>query len=249
MFPNGTECPAGVGTEDIAGCGTKDKLLRATSADKDGQEFELWCVDEAHFSVRFIKRDDNGVITDEKWIGVCPYNGGQNGAEAIRKNVPGGFLWKSAYYLSLDGGADDDGDRRQDKVQFWFDATAVKLLGRHSDPLLDDTEWWDGAEGGDVPDIPGDGEGNVHDAWMLLGTLTRSRELDPALPNGDECPPVLDTQVIDNSVGTSPDCDDNGLYDEFEIVDNPQLDQNGNSVLDACEVLVPGRPALPVNKR
>ncbi len=143
------------GTVNVSGCATLDRVLTQSGVDIHGRRFELWCIDGSYFGFRMIEPGD------EKWLGVCPYNGGINRAfieRSVNVNDPSEFIWQAAWYRSTDSdipGLDDDGDGKSDRVDFHFEVATCDFLGDHSeDRVVVDDEWWTRNEGDDQ--IPGD---------------------------------------------------------------------------------------------
>jgi hypothetical protein len=148
--------------------------------------FELWCIDMSYYALRFLCENDAGGIVDEKWIGLCPYNGGQNSCSLTK--IPckkeGGFVWVSSKYRSMDdhspppAGADNDdaaaegGAPKWDSVEFEFTVNACRLQGKHLDNIaVSHMQGFDRDGTTADPNIPGDPGGNVSHPRTLLSFL------------------------------------------------------------------------------
>ena len=203
LFPYAAECPCEIpaNAENIAGCPKGDSLWFRSESDTQNRHFELWCVDDSHFGLRFLTRNEQGTIINEKWVGLCPYGGGGNSAAgyntAFAYKTPleqGGFLWRTSGYISRDCRVDDDGDGKLDKVTYVFYVDPCELYGVH----FEDNEsvhngMWSG------PGIPGDPNSTEDGPILLLNLVPTDGAL--SLPKTtDDCPDPLETQTADVSV-------------------------------------------------
>ena len=235
MSPPGATCGSKGTRVNVAGCPDLDELIKTSDPDLQNRSFEFWCVDDAYFGFRFVTKDVGGNVTHEKWIGVCPYEGGINEAIAYYNSVAsGGFLWESSTYQSNDTRDDDDGDWKQDWVNFYFKVAESTLSGKHYDGIgLTDEKEWDCVAGNSIPDIPGDPNDTTDGPKDLLqelpvgGALGRWAVLD--------CPEdPLGQTVVDDSLPPE-DCNDNGFPDDMDIFYETSQDINGNGIPDECE--------------
>lgn len=180
LTPGGTTCGAATaaGPDNVAGdAEKKDRRWFRSEKDKNGYVFEFWCIDMAFYGLRFLCENGEGGIVNEKWVGVCPYEGGENDAYGRKVNCKkgGGFVWISSWYESKDTGENDDaaaegGRPKQDSVEFDFDAAKCTLRGKHFDAnKVTHMKDWD-RDGMGMPnaEIPGDAGGAASSPRSLL---------------------------------------------------------------------------------
>lgn len=239
FLPPGANCPGGEGTEDIAGCQIKDKKLFTSETDANKVCFEVWCLDKASFGLRYVKKNADDTVADERWVGLCGYSGGKNVAGGMKEPVAGGgFTWVKTVWESTDNGPpppskDDDADGKKDAIKFLFFVAGCKLEGTHkSDGVVDSTQNWDCAPGGD-PDIPGDPNTTTDGPTDLTQLLPAGGPNDPSPLGGGngECPVGLDQETVPNT----SDCDGDGESDPLQIAFGDASDVNNNGVPDSCE--------------
>jgi len=177
FMKHGDTCPGPAGTVNIAGKAANDFRVRRSATDKNRQYFELWCIDQNHFGLRFVRENPAGQVMLEKWVGICPYNGGLNEITLTRTVARDrSFVWTGSTHISTDFGADDDGDGKRDSVKCRLNVDRCRLVGFHSEngrQVDDDTVVWTRTPGQE-PFIPGDPASTVDGPSDLLCTLTRS---------------------------------------------------------------------------
>jgi hypothetical protein len=202
LFGGGAWCPckSSAGSVNVAGCDTHDTLLYKSQSDNDNRLFQMWCIDSSHFGLRFVKKNAEGEIISEKWVGLCPYGGGRNRAngydQAFAYRIPvegGGFQWATSGYRSRDDSRsgdtlDDDRDRKLDSVNFVFFVDICELYGFHFDDNVETNEHIWGCS--DIPGDPADTEDGPID---LLDLLPAGGNLGRSMIAGG-CPGPLETQ-------------------------------------------------------
>ncbi len=180
LTPRRTTCgdATAAGPDNVAGdAEKKDRRWSRSDKDKKGYVFEFWCIDMSYYGLRFLCENDEGGIVNEKWVGLCPYEGGENKiiARKVKCKKEGGFVWISSWYESKDTNINDDradegGRNIQDSVEFEFDVAKCTLKGKHFDAnTVTNMKDWD-RDGMGMPnaEIPGDAGGAASSPRDLL---------------------------------------------------------------------------------
>lgn len=242
--PGVTVLSGGIEAGLFHGCPDQpDNLLKRSETDNNGQQIELWSIDGSYFGVRFVRKNDDGDVVVEKWIGICPYSGGGNRTLLFKKHVEeGGFLWDALNHLSLDrdvgeggDGSDDIDENKQDSYQLTFNVETGILQGYH----LEDGESvgehrWDCTPDNDITDIPGDPSSETDSPRDLLDKLPSDGDMDPREKLA-KCPSPAVTQDALSLEITLVDCNNNNFPDLLDIATGQSRDANMNGVPDECE--------------
>jgi len=99
--------------EDVNGDGVPDIFYPENLQEYENIKIEVWCISGNTFGKRVTHPDGT-----QGWVGKCPYVGGLNRQALIDTNGDG--LPDVIRRTIVDGGADDDGDGRQDAMVYEY---------------------------------------------------------------------------------------------------------------------------------